>query len=300
MASEARIHYLDGERIVTKAPPWHLAVSFDLFLSSVSSGTFTVAAILLLISPFRWAVLSIIGFWIAFAVELFDLVSLVADLGDPLRFHHMLRQMKFRSPMSLGVWLSSGLAFFAFLAVAISFFLARGFFNLLPLLKIVAILGLPFALGVAGYKGVLLSATAQPVWGKMRWLGTVIAISAGSCGVTMMLAIASARGDLTGALTLRFGAGVVLAVYTVALALAMRPINHALAHVTGRLEIILWNVVAVGLGGAIPAVLAFLQLELFAEYFRAIAFAILACTLAGAFAFKHVLVTIPHRLAPES
>jgi hypothetical protein len=245
-------------------------------------------------------VLSIIGFWIAFPVELFDLISLVADLGDPRRFHHMLRQMKFRSPMSLGVWLSSGLAFFAFLAVVISFFLARGFLNLLPLLKIVTLSGLPFALGVAGYKGVLLSATAQPVWGKMRWLGTVIAISAGSCGLTVMLAIASARGDFAGALTLRFCAGVVLAIYTTALALAMRPINHALAARTGRAEIILWNVAAVVVGGAIPAVLAFLPLDFFLQYFRAIGFAILICTLAGAFAFKHVLVTIPHRLSPES
>ena len=29
---------------------------------------------------------------------------LVLDLGDPLRFHHMLRVFKPSSPMSLGTW----------------------------------------------------------------------------------------------------------------------------------------------------------------------------------------------------
>ena len=33
-----------------------------------------------------------------------DLVLLVVDLGDPWRFHHMLRMFKPGSPMSLGVW----------------------------------------------------------------------------------------------------------------------------------------------------------------------------------------------------
>ena len=33
-----------------------------------------------------------------------DLACLVLDLGDPLRFHHMLRVFKPSSPMSLGTW----------------------------------------------------------------------------------------------------------------------------------------------------------------------------------------------------
>jgi hypothetical protein len=37
--------FVDGERIVTKAPPWHLAVTLDLFLSSIASGTFIVSGL---------------------------------------------------------------------------------------------------------------------------------------------------------------------------------------------------------------------------------------------------------------
>ena len=41
---------------------------------------------------------------IALVFLVIDLLLLVADLGDPLRFHHMLRVFKPSSPMSLGTW----------------------------------------------------------------------------------------------------------------------------------------------------------------------------------------------------
>ncbi len=295
MVSEARIKFLDVNRIVTKAPPWHSAVTLDLFLSSIASGTFIVASILFLTSPVRLAVPSIYGFFVAFVFEIADLTALVVDLGDPMRFHHMLRMMKFRSPMSLGVWLTSGLAVFAFLASVISILIARGNLNLVGALEIVAALGLVFAIGVATYKGVLLSTTAQPVWKELRWLGADLSISAGACGVTMMLAIATASGDFTGAIVLRFAAGFVLVIYTVTVAIAMRPINHALAARTGRVEIVFWNLISVVVGGALPAALAFLP-----RYFGAIDYVILVCTLAGALAFKHELVMLPHWIGADS
>jgi hypothetical protein len=283
-----------GDPIVTKPPPWHLAVTLDVFLSSISSGTFIIAAILFLISPIRWAVPSILGFFVGFLVELADLMALVVDLGDPLRFHHMLRMMKFRSPMSLGVWLSGGFAFFAFLASAISFQITRGNLNLIGTLQMVAAIGALFALGVAMYKGVLFSTTAQPVWSSMRWLGADLSISAGACGIAMMLAIVTVIGDFTGALRLRFVAGCILMIDAVAIALVMRHVNRALAPRISRIQLIFWNVMTILVGAAIPAVLAFLP-----RYFAAIDLIILALTLIGAFAFKHILVMLPHWLSPE-
>ena len=291
MASETQLEHLDGERIVTKAPPWHASVSLDLTLSSIASGTFIVAAILLLASPFRWGMLALFGFFVAFPVELADLISLIVDLGHPARFHHMLRTLKFGSPMSLGVWLSSALAVFAFVAAVISVMVLRGNFMLLAPLRWVGLAGLPFALGVAMYKGVLLSATAQPVWRSMRWLGAILSISSGTCGLTVMMALAAALGDDSGALALRFSAGVLLALYTVVLLFAMRPVNHALAPRIGRGAVIGWNALAVYLGGAIPAALAFLP-----DYFPHVEYLIVAITLLGALSLRHVLTMIPHRM----
>ena len=41
---------------------------------------------------------------IALGILLVDLLFLVLDLGQPSRFHHMLRVVKPSSPMSLGTW----------------------------------------------------------------------------------------------------------------------------------------------------------------------------------------------------
>jgi hypothetical protein len=101
-------------------------------------------------------------------------------------------------------------------------------------------------------------------------------------------------GDFTGALTLRFVAGGILTIDAVAIALVMRHINRALAPRISRIQLILWNVMTILVGAAIPAVLAFLP-----RYFAVIDLIILGLTLAGAFAFKHILVMLPHWLSRE-
>jgi len=45
-----------------------------------------------------------VAYPVALVLLLVDLALLVSDLGDPLRFHHMLRVFKPRSPMSVGTW----------------------------------------------------------------------------------------------------------------------------------------------------------------------------------------------------
>jgi hypothetical protein len=45
-----------------------------------------------------------VAYPVALVLLLVDLGLLVLDLGDPLRFHHMLRTFKPGSPMSVGTW----------------------------------------------------------------------------------------------------------------------------------------------------------------------------------------------------
>lgn len=91
---------------------------------------------------------------------------LIAHLGRPERFLNMLRIVKFKSPMSMGVWGlvlysgASGANVVRELAVSGALprcmrFLAPGF-----LVPLQALLGA----FIAGYTGVLLSATANPLW----------------------------------------------------------------------------------------------------------------------------------------
>ena len=91
---------------------------------------------------------------------------LIADLGRPLRFLNMLRVFKWRSPMSMGVWILVAFSGFAFLAVASNELDVLGYGS-----TIVSVLrwvgegsGAITGLLLAGYTGVLIGATAIPVW----------------------------------------------------------------------------------------------------------------------------------------
>jgi formate-dependent nitrite reductase membrane component NrfD len=177
-------------RAITKAPPWHGWVTADLFLLSLASGTFTVAALFALLRPHQTQPLVRIAFLCIFPVMLADLACLIIDLGDPARFHHMLRTFKPGSPMSIGVWTIAILSFISFLAFAATLL------RLDPLIiQIVAAMGLPPALIAGAYKGVLFSATAQPGWRRMRSLGAAFAFSSIAMGAAVMIAISLAEDD---------------------------------------------------------------------------------------------------------
>src|SRR4051794_25659816 len=89
---------------VTKAPGWHGLVAWDMLLNNLTTGLFLVAALGELAAPETFTPMAKAAYPLALVLLLADLVCLVLDLGDPLRFHHMLRVFKPSSPMSLGTW----------------------------------------------------------------------------------------------------------------------------------------------------------------------------------------------------
>ena len=107
-------------------------------------------------------------------------VLLVADLGRPERFWHMLRVWRPSSPMNVGSWVLAGFG----TASAVAAVLGRSRNRRLRFVGDVAgltagVLGLP----MAGYTGVLLGATAQPAWWHARhWLPRLFVASAASAG----------------------------------------------------------------------------------------------------------------------
>src|SRR5215469_7681704 len=105
-------------RVITKAPPWHGWVTADTFFLSLASGTFAIAALTIIFRPHEMHTIARFAFCIVFPAMLVDLACLIIDLGDPTRFHHMLRTFKLRSPMSIGVWAISFFSLLSFLAIA--------------------------------------------------------------------------------------------------------------------------------------------------------------------------------------
>jgi hypothetical protein len=175
---------------VTKPPNWHAYVVLDTLLNNLSTGLFLVAGTSELVRPESFAGLTRWAYPIALVLLILDLVCLVLDLGDPLRFHHMLRVWKPRSPMSLGTWCLT--AFGPLLT-------ANALLSLWPdsagrlqwLRSLIFILGAVPAVGVTVYKGVLFSTTAQPGWKDARWLGGYFSCSALGAGTGELLLLAT-------------------------------------------------------------------------------------------------------------
>ena len=160
-------------RPIVKAPPWDSKIASYLFLGGLAGGS---------------ALLSLGGYLTdrpalrrngrlgALTAAGLGTVALVADLGRPERFLHMMRTVKPTSPMSLGSWLLAGFATNAGVAAAIEVDrMTDERLPLGPLRPVLHALELPtsVASGVLGaplaaYTAVLLGDTAVPTWHEMH------------------------------------------------------------------------------------------------------------------------------------
>jgi formate-dependent nitrite reductase membrane component NrfD len=116
---------------------------------------------------------------------------LIADLGRPERFLNMMRIFKPRSPMNLGAWCLAGFSTIGAGAVGADLLGRHRLGRRLGALN--AVLG-----GYLGsYTGVLLAATAVPVWARSRLLlGPIFVATATATGAAATRLTLSAAGQL--------------------------------------------------------------------------------------------------------
>jgi Ni/Fe-hydrogenase subunit HybB-like protein len=172
---------------VAKPPPWRTLIMLDLYCAELAAGLFIAAALGDLVAADIYRAVARIGYILAFPIAFADLLCLVFDLGDPIRFHHMLRVFKLRSPMSTGTWAISTFSLLSFTCLILALINAP---QIEKVRAVIGGIGLPVALFVGGYKGVMLSCTAQPVWKAARWLGAELVTSAALMGIAALVVIA--------------------------------------------------------------------------------------------------------------
>lgn len=173
-------------RPIVKPPPWGHEIAAYLFLGGLAGGSALLGLGAQLTGrdslrrSTRLTALSAAGVGAVF---------LVADLGRPERFLHMMRTVKITSPMSLGSWLLGAFSTGAGLAAAAEVDRLTG--RRLPLGPLRAalraveapagagagLLGAPLAV----YTAVLLSDTSVPTWNAAR--RTLPFVFAGSAGL---------------------------------------------------------------------------------------------------------------------
>ena len=233
---------------VTKTPAWHGLVAWDMLWNGLTTGLFLVAGISELVAPEVFGPVARIAYPVALVLLLVDLVCLVLDLGDPLRFHHMLRVWKPGSPMSLGTWCLTVYALPLTVAAAISL-LSDGDGPLEWIRRLAVLAGLAPALGAAVYKGVLLSTTAQPGWKDARWLGGYLTSAAVMLGSAEMLVLAVVMEQARVAAIARLALGLLLVLNAILLTLLLVDVREVLARLYSRRT--LYGLGALSLGGGL-------------------------------------------------
>ncbi len=231
---------------VTKPPNWHGLVAWDMLFNNLTTGLFLTAALGELLKPEVFLPLAKIAYPLALLLLLIDLACLVLDLGDPLRFHHMLRVFKPASPMSLGTWCLTVYSLPLTVAALIGLLPERGD-ALEWLRKSAVVLGLLPALGSAVYKGVLLSTTSQPGWKDARWLGGYLTSAALLLGCAEMLLLAVLLGQGSATTLLRHALGLLLPLNGGFLFLLFTEMRPALDRIYNPRQ--LWQRVMLGIGG---------------------------------------------------
>jgi hypothetical protein len=187
---------------ITKVPGWHGIIAWDALLNGLATGLFLAAAISELAAPAVFMRVAKVAYPVALALLLVDLGLLVLDLGDPLRFHHMLRVFKPSSPMSLGTWCLTVFSLPLTAAAGFSLLAVLGWdFEWARLTAVVV--GLLPGFGSAAYKGVLLSTNAQPGWKDARWLGGYLTNSALLMGCAELLVLSALMGQTQATAILR-------------------------------------------------------------------------------------------------
>ena len=178
---------------------WNWLVVWYFFLGGISAASHVIATIAGRAGGRENKIIERTGRYVSILAFLPCPLLLVFDLGRPERFVNMLRVVKLRSPMSLGSWGLSSFGAFTVLAAMLQAARdglfgrsrAAAFIGQIPTAP-PAVAGSAPALFVGGYTGVLLGATAVPLWGKNALLlGPLFLNSAFSTAVaTINLGIA--------------------------------------------------------------------------------------------------------------
>jgi formate-dependent nitrite reductase membrane component NrfD len=185
---------------VIHGPHWKWLIIGYFYFGGMSGGSAVIAAVSRLFGGTSGAQLARIATYVSFLSLVPCPVLLILDLGRPSRFWHMLRAFRPSSPMSIGTWGLTAFGVISTLTTGLQFLddrsscrghrpgSARRVAG-----EALALLGALSGFFVAGYTGVLLAATAVPLWSKRpALLGPLFLSSAMTSGAAVISAVASA------------------------------------------------------------------------------------------------------------
>jgi formate-dependent nitrite reductase membrane component NrfD len=192
-------------------PNWEWWIVVYFFVGGIAGGAYFTSAIIELVGRPADRPIARMGYYIAFPLSLVSAVALIADLGRPERFWHMIvysktfvPDPKWDSPISVGAY---ALLFFGAFSL-LSFLDAlvetgrlpwapfREKYSGMPRM-IYSILGGLNGFFLASYTGVLLAHTHLPAWANTPLLGALFVASGASTGMAAIaLGLALTKADV--------------------------------------------------------------------------------------------------------
>jgi formate-dependent nitrite reductase membrane component NrfD len=170
---------------------WPFLIDVYFFLGGLSGGAFVIATVAMLVDSARHRDVTRVGYYLALLALLPCPIILIVDLGVPSRFMNMVLTFNPLSPMSMGAWALLGFSAAAGLAALLTLLEDTSSRDLSGPKLVVGIIGGFFAFFLAAYPGVLLGATARPMWIHGHALGALflaVGASTGAAAIGLILA----------------------------------------------------------------------------------------------------------------
>jgi formate-dependent nitrite reductase membrane component NrfD len=309
-----------------KTIEWGLLIINYLFLGGLSAGLFFVSALATLLQrngDTRHARIARYGALLAPWPVMIGCLLLIFDLGKWYRFYKLFLHFRWVSPMSVGSWLLvvfSGVALLFFVASLTDEGRERLFRRLpagkwfLPVLKAdwaswrrpLAVIGLPFSIGVGIYTGVLLGAVqSRPFWNTnlVAQMFLFSALSTGCAALILVLTLAGKAADPVEFrllytldicfLTLEF---FIVLPYLIHGQLSVQAVRDSLQLILGGPFTVVFWVFFLGLGLLVPLVIEVREMvpvllsRTVAHYSRPLAAVTAVLVLAGGFLLRYIFV----------
>ena len=178
-----------------KPPHWEMLIVWYFFLGGIAGGAYFTAVIADTFGTNRDRTVARVGYFVALPLVAACGVLLIADLGVPLRFLNMLRVFKFWDPMSIGAWVVGVFGLFTFVSSVLSLSDSE---ERAAQRRRVGLVGVVFGFFLAAYTGVLLSATALPLWSDARLMGALFLASGASTGMAAISLVMYLTGASAG------------------------------------------------------------------------------------------------------
>lgn len=290
---------------VIHGPHWKWLIIGYFFLGGISGSSAAIGAIARLFAGASGQAFGRRATYVSLLALLPCPLLLILDLGRPQRFFNMLLAFRPSSPMSMGTWAFTGFGIATSLTTVIEYSIDRSRGRHVWRSRVAT--GAAIASGllgfvVSGYTGVLIAATAVPLWSKRPHLiGPLFLASAMSSGAaaisaaTALLPVAETAADdaLAGFEVLATAVeGILLLAWVSSLGSTARPLTERQLA-----PVVRFGVVGLGMVAA-PAVAA--CAELLPRHARRGARVLSAAlTLAGVFALRYAAVEGGRRSAND-